>query len=213
MIIHQCIAGFTQNVHTLHGVMKLSERIRQLGVDGVQTRILLNTWCSDWKKIAEYYWILSEYYLEPITICVYAYSWGAGWGAMQLARHLNQCGLEIQVMVLSDPVYRHPHWWMRWLAMVQRDATFSPIIKVPSNVHEIFQLHQKTNRPQAHKLLSMNGTLIHPPILIDNTIHQKMDDCWKFHALALEVVERSSKGLSFGDIDLTKLDLMDYHRK
>lgn len=215
MIIHQCISGFTQNEGYLHGVMKLSERLRQTGlVDEQKVRVALHRWCSDWKKIAEYYWILGEYYLEPITVCVYAYSWGAGWGAMRLAKYLNRNGMDIRVMVLSDPVYRHKHFLLRWLALVQRDSNFSPIIRVPKNVHEVFHLHQRSNRPMGHRLLSMNGTTIHPPIYIENTTHQKMDDTWKFHVLSLEVATRltNSPTTPLGDIDLETLDLAKYFK-
>lgn len=215
MIVHQCISGFTQNVNTLHGVLKLSERLRQSGiVDEMRTRVILHQWKSDWKKIAEYYWLLSEYYLEPVTICVYAYSWGAGWGAMQLANYLNRNGMDIKVMVLSDPVFRHPKWYMRWQSLIQRDSSFSPIIRVPTNVHEVFQFHQKTNRPMGHRLLSMNGTLIHPPHIIPNTTHQKMDDNWKFHALSLEIAKimHINPNKSLCDIDLDNLKLTDYFK-
>lgn len=208
MIIHQCISGFTQNFNTLHGVMKLSERLRMLGhSDGFHKRVMLHRWCSNWKSIAEQYWILSEFYLEEITVCIYAYSWGAGWGAMQLAKHLQKCRLDVKVMVLSDPVYRHPNYLFRPLSLFYRDSTFSPIIRVPQNVHEVFSLHQRVNRPQGHRLLNTNGTLIHPSILIDNTVHQKMDDNWTFHALSLEVARRVGENLPLSSIDIKQLDL------
>jgi hypothetical protein len=211
MIIHQCISGFTQNVHTLHGVLKLSERFRQSAlIDGVNTRVALHQWKSDWAKVAEYYWLLTEYYMVPVTICVYAYSWGAGWGAMQLARHLNRAGLDIKAMVLCDPVYRHPKWYLRWMSLVQRDSSFSPIIRVPTNIHTIYTLNQQTNRPMGHRLLATNGTVIHPPYHVKNTIHQKMDDSWKFHALSLEVAKRVTTNQPLGQIDVEALKLGDY---
>lgn len=210
MIIHQCISGYTQDVNTLHGVLKLSERLRQNGlVDGVTSRVQLNLWHCDWKKVAEYYWLLSDFYSVPLNIAVYAYSWGAGWGAMELARHLNLVGLNIKVMVLSDPVYRHPKWYMRWKSLLQRDLSFSPIIKVPTNVGTVYSLNQTTNRPMGHRLLSTNGTVIHPTYLVKNTVHQKMDDSWKFHMLSVEVAKRMVSNDKFDAIDVTSLQMTD----
>jgi hypothetical protein len=207
MIIHQCISGFTQNEGYFHGVMKLSERLHETGIDdGFNHRVILNRWNSDWKKIAEYYWLLAEYYIEPISLCIYAYSWGAGWGAMQLAKHLSNSRIQIRVMVLSDPVYRHKNYLMRLLNI----PIFDPIIKVPHNVKEVFSFKQRTNWPRGHRLIADNGTVIHPTVVIENCTHQKMDDSWLFHALCLEVASRINKGLDLDDIDPLLLDINDY---
>jgi pimeloyl-ACP methyl ester carboxylesterase len=207
MIIHQCISGFTQNVGYLHGVMKLSERLRKHSAcDCHGTRVELNTWKSDWKQIAEYYWLLSEFHFKPLTLCVYAYSWGCGWGAMELARNLKNANIRIRAMVLCDPVFRHPEWYMRWKSIVHRDSKFEPVIKIPDNVEEVFSFYQTVNRPGGHKLVADGNTTIHPSIHVKDTIHQKMDDNWKFHLLSLEVANRVNKGLSLSMIDIDQLD-------
>jgi hypothetical protein len=203
MIKHVCISGFTQNDAFLHGVMKLSERLREQNiVDEFKSRIDLFQWNSDWKKIAEYYWLLQEHYLEKTTICVYAYSWGAGWGAMQLAKRLARNGMYIRVMVLSDPVYRSRWFTFKFRSMLARDSMFAPIIHVPHNVQEVFNLYQTTNRPQGHRLIATNGTKIHPSIHVPNTEHQKMDDNWKFHTLSQEIAIRITLDMPLDDIQI-----------
>ena len=213
MIIHQCISGFTQNMQTLHGVLKLSERMRRPEsgiVDCCSRRLYYNRWNDDWSKIAEHYWNISDIYLEPLTICVYAYSWGAGWGAMQLAKHLDKAGMKIRVMVLSDPVYRHPLLSLRWLSLLKRDSSFAPIIKVPKNVKEIFHFYQRLNVPAGHKLSVTGETLLRPGMEL-HRIHQKMDDAWEFHGLSISVAKRVTKKETLDDAHHLEVTLDDMH--
>jgi hypothetical protein len=213
MIIHQCISGFTQNVHQIHGILKLSERMRRPEsgvVDCCHRRLYFNRWNDDWKKIAEHYWNVADLHLESLTICVYAYSWGAGWGAMQLARHLKRFEMKVRVMVLCDPVYRNPHWYLKWLSLVHRDSSFSPVIRVPDNVREVFHFHQRVNVPSGHKLVGTGETLIRPPIEL-RRIHQKMDDSWEFHGLSLSIAKKVNSRLSLDDAHYTDVSLDDMH--
>ena len=194
MIIHQCISGFTQDVNTFHGILRLSEKIRG-AVDCKNNRFEVHRWCSNWKAIAEYYALLASYYEEKLTVCIYAYSWGAGWGAMELSRQLSKRGIEIRVMVLSDPVFRHPKWYLRWVSLLLRDTTLLPIIRVPHNVEEVYTFHQKMNRPQGHRLLPSNGTMIYPSKLVKNCNHQNMDDAFEFHSFSVDVARKISHGV------------------
>lgn len=213
IVIHQCISGFTQNVHYVHGVLKLSERMRRPEsgiVDCCTHRIYFNRWNDDWSKIAEHYWNVSDLNLRNLTICVYAYSWGAGWGAMQLAKYLERAEIKVRVMVLCDPVYRHPKWYLRWLSLVRRDSHFAPVIRIPKNVREVFHLHQRVNVPMGHRLVASGETLLRPPIELKR-IHQKMDDAWEFQGLSLSVAKRIRNRESLDDAHYMEISLEDMH--
>lgn len=213
MIIHQCISGFTQNVHYVHGMLKLSERMRRPEsgiVDCCERRIYFNRWNDDWAKIAEHYWHVADMHLQSLTICVYAYSWGAGWGAMQLAKYLERAEMKIKVMVLCDPVYRHPKWYLRWLSLMHRDSKLAPAIYIPKNVKEVFHFHQRVNVPSGHKLIATGDTLLRPPIELKR-IHQKMDDSWEFHGLSLSIAKRVNNNQSLDDASFHDVQLDDMH--
>lgn len=189
MNIHICISGFTQHEGRMSGLMKLSEKMIASGFSiGRHSRVWLFRWDANWSRVAEHVSILSEKYEVAPLIGVYAYSWGAGWGAMQLSKQLLRRGQQVRAMVLSDPVYRHPWFPFHWFSMLSRDIPIlrAPIIYVPKNVHEVWHFNQTLNRPQGHRLISTNGTEIHYEGDL-GCIHQKMDEHYRFHDKALDV--------------------------
>ncbi len=210
MIIYNCIGGFTQDTHTENGIIKLSERLRQYHCDGFSKRVAFYRWDSNWYRIAEYHYIISEMYTEHLTICIFAYSWGAGWGAVQLAKHLRRTGLDVRVMVLSDPVYRHPNIFLKWLSLFGRDWNFNPTITIPPNVEEVFSFHQNLNIPQGHKVITQGTTILHPSHYVHNMVHQKMDSNWMFHGACMEVAKRVENNEMLLDLDLESMDIIRY---
>lgn len=211
MIIYNCIGGFTQDTHTENGMIKLSERLRENGhSDGFDKRVLFYRWDSNWHRVAEYNFIISEMYTEHLTICIFAYSWGAGWGAIQLAKHLQKTGLDVRVMVLCDPVYRHPNILLKWFSLFGRDWNFNPTITIPLNVEEVFSFHQRQNIPQGHKILVQGQTILHPSYHIKNMIHQKMDSSWIFQGTCMEIARRVDNNEMLLDIDIESMDIARY---
>ncbi|MFI4876234.1 MAG: hypothetical protein ACIALR_12875 [Blastopirellula sp. JB062] len=192
LLIHNAISGFTQSQATWHGTIDLAEKLRETHCDGVRSRVHYFRWCEDWDAVAAYHLSLAEQYRQKPTIGIYAYSWGAGWGAMQLAKQLRRRGLPVRVMVLSDPIYRHPIALWRSLRNAWLPIVGEPLIRVPDNVKEVFTFHHLQNRPSGHKLISAsrtNGALIHPPQLLHYD-HQYMDDAPEFHRAALDQAAR-----------------------
>jgi len=198
--IHCCISGFRQNKNNYHGVLSLSEKLVDAKFcHGPYSRVWLREWNDDWNTQAEYAWLLSNHYDKPIVFNIYAYSWGAGWGAVQLAKKLYRRGIRVKTMILADPVYRHPLFLFRWLSLFKREYVFfgSPIVHIPANVEEVHSYHQLMNRPQGHKLVADGKTTIHPSRKVCRE-HSKMDDLYAFH---LKCVEASAELLEYEYIE------------
>ena len=182
LTFHVVIGGFTQKSNRWHGCLKLNERLVSELSLGTYNRVWYHRWCDDWSKIAEHIWVLSERYDDDAQVCIYAYSWGAGWGAMQFAKALKKCGVDVVIMVLSDPIFRHPRICLRWLALTKSWRA----IKVPSNVREIYHFYQREDRPEGHALSPENGsTVIHSGIRL-RWVHTKMDDAPEWHGRSMK---------------------------
>jgi hypothetical protein len=172
---HIVISGFLQHEGKPTGMVALWRRLhRRHAAPGVCVE--LRAWNEKWRDLAELIWRVQPEERPPV-VKVYAYSWGAGWGAMQLARELGRRGLAIDFMVLSDPVYRSPWPGMRWLALARWRA-----IQVPPNVRVVFWFRQRASLPAGHALAARRNdrTIITPPVWVE-VDHQYMDDLPLFH--------------------------------
>lgn len=175
---HVVISGFTQKEGGVTGCHRLWEQLHSLFA-ATDTHVALREWDSDWAQFAEHIRVSS---VDNPTILVSSYSWGAGYGFVQLAKELKRRGRYINCAVLSDPVYCHPVWAMRWLAMVDWRA-----ITIPANVQDVRWFYQRSNRPRAYRLRCERGAInvIRPGREITGIEHQGMDDLEAFHAEAL----------------------------
>lgn len=194
LAIHYCISGFTQHNGRANGLLDLAEKLIASGHNAhARTRVYYRAWRGNWTHEAEHAALLAKHYEEPVRVNIYAYSWGAGWGAMQLARALLARGIFVQTMVLSDPVFRHPLPWRRWLTLFRRDSRFgllpAPVIRVPRNVGEVYSFHQLVDWPQGHRLLPDNGATMHPPRRLHRG-HAAMDEAPEFHKCAIVAAEQ-----------------------
>lgn len=145
-------------------------------------QIELNEWNSDWEAQAEYIARLSAG-CKP-TILIVAYSWGAGFGAMRLARALRDRGIEITCAILSDAVYHFGPRWTHtrfglWTAQVKAYYPYfrctaslveqgwlppRPKIVVPTNVIRVEWFLQKNSPLRGHELVwEDSNTLCHGP--------------------------------------------------
>jgi len=184
--LHVVIGGFTQRRNRWHGMLKLNEKVIAAVGMSSHRRVWFQRWCDPWKQIAEHVWLLKEEAGQELRVFVYAYSWGAGWGAMQFAKHLSDANIKIEVMVISDAVFRHPVLIMRWTAMTKLGT-----IQIPDNVNVVHRFYQKRGRPMGHKV---HWNAIETEIQTDRELHYehaKMDDASEFHAKVLEVVDDS----------------------
>src|SRR5688500_4992637 len=104
--VHIPIRGFQQDDGEQSGVEVLwRERLRPLA--GAATLVVTPLeWDHDWKDYAAFLSRLNPEGAPPPKLCVYAYSWGAGWGFISLAKQLGKLDppMRIALAVLTDPV-------------------------------------------------------------------------------------------------------------
>ncbi len=164
------ITGFTQTRATRSRLVELWKELYDRYVEP-HVIVALRAWNTDWKAEAEHVLRLAPDQQEEITIKVFAYSWGAGWGLVRFARALGARGLRVQTAVLSDPVYRHPYWLGQWRTLLSR----WPIV-IPANVGEVYSYYQRQNWPRGHKLVAAGkDTVLQHPIQLQAT-HDAMDE-------------------------------------
>ena len=181
---HIVISGFMQNRGTPNGMVKLWKNLYKQHA-GPDTVVAYMCWNDKFKEQAELIHRMTNSGPMP-TICIYAYSWGAGHGAMKLARALEDRGIGVRCMVLSDPVFRP---WLRLLAPLA--MTRFPWIRIPRKVSEVFRFFQRENRPHGHRLVAVKKgfTEIHEGEQLKYR-HQGMDDASEFHLRCHEVADK-----------------------
>ena len=176
---HIVISGFLQHEGRPSGMVALWRRLLRAR-SAPHARVELRAWNEHWSHLAE---LIRGTQADgaPPAIRLYGYSWGAGWGCMELARQLQRRGLRIRGMVLSDPVYRSPLAAFRWLAIAPW-----PVIEVPANVERVAWFRQTRSRPTGHDLRAADPrrTHIDPPVW-DEASHLYMDELPAFHEAAL----------------------------
>lgn len=198
--INICISGFTQGPGQGHGVFRLSEELMKKGHnESARRRVWYLRWREDWRAWAAHIELIAALHNEDVLVAVYAYSWGAGWGAMHLARYLRRRGIAVRYMVLSDPVYRSRWVSFRWRSLLPRWLTAAPMIRVPANVGEVWSFHQTMATPSGHRLVAENGTIIHPSVRLMYD-HGSIDQAKEFYEQALVIADRLAAEASVGNV-------------
>jgi hypothetical protein len=185
---HLIVSGFLQHRGQRHGLHDLFVPLHLAHASG-ETAVELLAWNERWRDVAD---DIANCAMPAapaqVRVFVYAYSWGAGWGFVQLARQLRRHRIAIQCAVLSDPVYRSRWLSLSWLSICSLTC-LAPMIEVPSNVREVHWFRQHTARPCGHDLLAEDcrETKIHVARVLPWTPHTLMDQAHEFHTLALRV--------------------------
>ncbi len=197
---HFFISGFTENRQQSTGLQKAwKTATTTCPAKNLHSTVFFPVlpWNHNWYQLARFVQINSQQYkdvggggklvMPPPKINIYAYSWGAGYGAINLAQNLDSiANYEIQNMVLADPVYCSTSFFMRWRAIFagRFDCTrkLAPKITIPSNTHSVYWSRQFNDWPRAHNLYSLpaSRTVIHPPNLELNLSHSEMDEATWF---------------------------------
>lgn len=183
---HVVISGFQQKSGTLNGIAQIWLQLVALMACRPEARVELLTWKDDFGNLAETISRIASTTstnpdgIKPV-INIYGYSWG-GMSAVNFARELQDRGLDVNHMVLSDAVYRHWYWLGQWRA-------FAPwrSIMIPENVRQVTQFRQKRNWPRGHTIKADNpGKTKLGMVRWLNAKHCWMDDqaafrqaCWQ----------------------------------
>jgi len=151
-------------------------------------------WNHTWRNLARFIDIKSERTNGTTPkIAIIGYSWGGGWGSQKLAEQLRVCGLEVNKMVLADPVYRSDWLIGRWRTLLI--GWLAPTITIPSNVLQVQSTLQRLNWPRAHKLVTASpGTNMIRPIEDYDRIHNQMDESPVFKEMAINAVKHLIEG-------------------
>lgn len=184
-------SGYTQTRKRVNGIIKLREKlIKQSYSNGVSNRVWYLTWDACVVDVAEDIINLREMYSAHTHINMCGYSYG-GWGILQLCDELWKRRVDVENLILCDPVGR-PKWWPKPLpaatSMIRRD--WAPRLTVPPNVHELYSFFQMENRPQGHLLKTHRTTQVNSPKQLF-VPHDEMDDVEVFHDLFLSLAEKS----------------------
>lgn len=144
--------GFTQTAGSDSGMMRLWARLfrwRATSLAHAATLILPRRWKDDPEEMTH----LLERHVHhtlPPRIVIAGYSWGAGYGAIRLAKRLRKAGHDVDLMILVDPVYRSrlPAGF-RLLAFT---TWFG--IRVPDNVKNIIVWRQSNHGPRGTHIIA-----------------------------------------------------------
>lgn len=195
MLIIQLISGFTQSEKAWNGVQELREKLLSELDDysSLSVRIRLDEWSANWRAIARQMYMLRERYpQEPLTVLVFAYSWGVGNGLVQLARQLNRFGIDIETAVISDGVYRHWFSLGNWRVILGDRR-----IVLPANVLSVQGFHQETSYPMGRQPLLANGKQCDPWTKI-RLEHVEMDGSRDWHRRCIRVTKDAATRLVGG---------------
>jgi len=193
------ISGYTQGRKHRTGLSSLWLELHKEFTDPKVCVFPVLPWKHDWATLARFIDVHSDRTngTKP-KVCIIGYSWGGGWAAQQLAEQLRVCGLEVDRMVLADPVYRSKFIVCRWRTILRRGGAMScfvPSISIPSNVLHVQSTRQSNNWPQAHKLEPDSSTTrIEKPIKDPERNHNQMDESPIFLNMASAAVRELIRG-------------------
>lgn len=177
IILH--IMGFTQTLNRYSGIHAAWAKTRKMVKPSPDTMVMTPLqWKANWDHYAEFIRWSSH---SRTRIYVMAYSWGAGWGFMNLAKKLND-GLmtrRITYAMLIDPVFRSP-LLPSWLPINPLSMTSFFNIDIERNVDEVKYYLQRQNRPQGRILRGSPATEIHNPTYLELN-HEDMEDAEIIH--------------------------------
>lgn len=153
---HYVIAGKGQRRGRLSGCDRTIaefDRYRRPGV-----RIESFNWDSDWRDEAAFIARHAPPDVDPI-VCIYPYSWGFGWGAIQLAQELHRLHIPVYGMRVCDGVYRHSYPWGNWRALWK-----SSVVQLPPNVNaaNVQLFVQRNTLLRGHRVVDAEGNEIVP---------------------------------------------------
>ena len=153
--------------------------------DGVNSRVWLEPWSVNTKRLADSIGILRGLY-GRLHLGIYAYSYGGGYGALHLLNQLQTQKIKVQKLVLADPVFRP--WWLPRplpspLSLLPFD--YQPKIRLPKNVVDLAHFYQNRNVPQSPYIITdqVKGNTSHSRLSV---IHQEVDDHPDVHMAVLE---------------------------
>lgn len=174
---HVIIGGFRQSRDRLAGVDRVFAALAKFASPEVRVTPPMR-WNEDWAAEAEFIARHRQPGGEPPVVCLYAYSWGVGYGAVQLATRLEALDIPVECLVSCDGVYRHAYRAGNWRAFWPWST-----IRLPENVRKVHAFCQRQGWLRGHRL-RCGGQVIEPtPIdrvqingFADRASHYNLDE-------------------------------------
>lgn len=150
---HLVISGFRQHRGRIAGCDRVVARLNEFRRPGVRVELL--PWNADWRGEAQFIARHAAQNFPPL-VCVFAYSWGFGWGAIRLAEALGKLARPLRVygLVGCDGVYRHGYHCGNWRALWPWTT-----IRLPGNVDRcgVTLFAQQNTLPAGHRVVDATG--------------------------------------------------------
>lgn len=177
--------GFRETPRQQTGTERMWQKLRGFASAGVFVHPPVK-WTHDPDEIVG---LLRRQGIERVVIV--AYSWGAGYGAMRLAKACGEVGIRLPLMLLCDPVYR-ANWMPTWVGTlplaIRSIMPATAKIKIPRNVRRVAGVRQTISIPQAHGLKEDGDFTVIEPLQILNYGHTAIDDAPEWHQLVIDKI-------------------------
>ncbi|MEO0966233.1 MAG: hypothetical protein AAFY08_14080 [Planctomycetota bacterium] len=160
--------GFTETVGANTGIAAIWSALRSLSSPRVFVHSPL-AWDDNAEERAAFLASVTD---ADSVIAIYAYSWGAGWGATRLCEALERRGRRVALLVMIDPVYRSPLLIGRFRSLMNR--VWAPVITLPDSVERVVVLAQGRDKPQAHDVILRGRTV--PVEYVAGVGHRTIDN-------------------------------------
>jgi pimeloyl-ACP methyl ester carboxylesterase len=172
-----CVGGFGQDEPGRHGIDEIQDAVfRRCTCES--TRVPRMSWRDSPASIAKRIWNRRPDDHPPRVVLI-GFSYG-GWTAILIARELESLGLDVEVMLLIDAVWRPLAWLPSLTSLLRRWK-----IRVPENVRCVYSWRQQAGAPFGHEVMCGALTLHTAHTL--TAPHQQIDDHPEVFAKALEV--------------------------
>jgi len=184
-----CISGFKQSMAKPNGIEKVWLSLRKH--ESPECRVSYKEWDTPWSDFAEHILRTGPSNPDKMRVCVFAYSWGCGYGSLELFKELKHRGFGVDSAVFADPVYHR--WYAPWRALWS--PIVEPQVEVPDNVGEVWYYRQSENKPAGHRVVPEKGnrvTVVHNPTFLSRT-HEFMDEDPAFSDKCMEVASAATE--------------------
>lgn len=195
---HIVISGFGQYRDRLCGADYVTAALQRFVAPGV--RVTQLPWNHDWWAEAKFIRRHGDQDKKAI-VCLYAYSWGMGSGAVRLAERLLGCNVPVFGVVSCDGVYRHRPGLLRWLPQ-WRAFWPASTIRLPGNVdrRNVRVFVQRNSLPAGHEVVDCRGRQIVPEVIenvvigdkfVETATHTNIDESRKWHNACVDLAAKA----------------------
>lgn len=186
-----CITGFRQHEYEMTGLERIWMALRTN--ENPETRVSIVEWDTNWKYFARHILRTGPKDITEFDVRVIAYSWGCGYGFLELAELLGYEGVKITKAALCDPVYysRNGAIWRAVASPVLNRIVGPPKVVLPYNVEYCEYVRQRNSLPSGHEVVTKknSSTKVKDMGWLDDYDHISIDNSSEFWDMATRTVQ------------------------